>query len=307
MQHPEPDESNQWNQGIDLIGLWMTGDRPTDALASIRQPNHQRQRHQRPADQPPNVAAAHQFADPPAHFPCRQRGEEPDARGVPPMDEWNLVLVAAQQPQMGNEGQRPDDISKVFKRVHCPCRVSQRQCVHERQERDHGVTGVIPAQAAPQNAKQRAGRGDKQKNDMNAVETQLEGTDSDIGRDLFESAAEPPKHSPTKQRRGDVRYFLAQALALLFEIPGGKKAAYADHDATEIEAIEYRHRAERFLCAEKKRHAGGKLQKNAEAARQNFILAHADPNNRGAFQCPGRRGPATVEGERNRQRSKHDA
>src|SRR4030095_14386151 len=159
--------------------------------------------------------------------------------------------MAAQQPQMDSKGQRPQDIAQVFQRMRCPCGVSQRQCVQERQERDHGVAGVIPTQAVPQDAKQCAGHGDKQKNDRNAVETQLEGTDSDIGRDLFESAAEPPKHSPTKQRRGDVRYFLAQAVALLFEIPGGKKASYADHDATEIKALEYRHRAERFLCAEK--------------------------------------------------------
>src|SRR5258705_6513324 len=152
---------------------------------------------------------------------------------------------------MDSEGQRPDDIAKVFKRMRCTGGVSQRQCVHEWQERDHGVAGVIPAQAALQDAKQRAGHGDKQKNDRNAVETQLEGTDSDVRRDLLESAAEPPKHSPTKQRRGDVRYFLAQAVPLRLEIPGGEKAAYADHDATEIEAIEYRRRAERFLCAEK--------------------------------------------------------
>ena len=138
--------------------------------------------------------------------------------------------MAAQQPQLDSKGQRPEDIAQVLKRMRCPCGVSSANAYMSGKTRSLGK-GVIAAQAAPQDA-QRAGHGEQQKNDRNVVETQFEGMDSDIGRDPLESPPNHQSNSPTKQRRGDVRYFLAQAVALLFEIPGRRKGAYADHDAT---------------------------------------------------------------------------
>src|SRR5439155_17675256 len=96
------------------------------------------------ANQSPDIATAHQLSGPPAYFPCAQRREEPNARGVPPMDVWHLALVTAQQPQMGGERQRPDNISEVLERVRRPRSISQCQSIDQRQERDHRVQSFIP-------------------------------------------------------------------------------------------------------------------------------------------------------------------
>jgi hypothetical protein len=94
---------------------------------------------------------------------------------------------------------------------------------------------------------------------------------------------------------------------MALEIPGAKQAGDTDKNAAEKNAIEnWPYRAGRG-DAKEEGHPGGKLQKDREAAREDFILAHADPNDRSAFQCPRGGSPTPVERQRNRQRAEDNA
>src|SRR6185503_9525125 len=122
---------------------------------------------------------------------------------------------------------------------------------------------------------------------------------------LVPASAEPPSRSPGKQKRRKNTRPTASTRAL--QVQGAEQPRQRDRHAAEEAAVQHRERGRIPLHVGEKGDAGGRLQREAEPARQPTILSRVDTKRCGSLERPGRCGPATVECKRDGQRGKSQA